>query len=88
MVKPCVSCNPQLSSVQEEELSVFPSYALAMARKEKSVTVRADGNETPCSDTTVKVDTPNVNGQVHVLREAGIFPQQLEGNPTGTTDQV
>jgi len=34
----------------------------------------------------VEVDTPNVNGQV--LREGDIFPQQLEGSPALTGDQL
>jgi len=58
MVNPCVSCNPQLSSVQEEVLSAFPSCANTRAiarKKEESLTVRVDGYETPCSDAAVEV---------------------------------
>jgi len=86
MVNPCVSCNPQLSSVQEEVPNPSCAVIRAMAWKEKSLTVRADGNETPCSDAAVEVDTHNVNGQV--LREGEIFLQKLEGNAALTWEQL
>jgi len=58
----------------------------ATAWKEESLTVRTDGNETPCSDAVVEVDNPNVIAQA--LREGDIFPQQLEGCLALTREQL
>ena len=58
----------------------------ATAWKGESLTVRTDGNETPCSDAVVEVDNPNVIAQV--LREGDIFLQQLEGRPELTQEQL
>ena len=94
MVNPCVSYNPQLSSVQEEiehqVPSVFPSCAVtrAMTRKKtkQRLTVRADNNETSCGNVPIEVNTPNLNGQVS--REGDILPQHLEGSPALTREQL
>ena len=93
MVNPCVSPNPQVSTVQEDieqhVPGLFPSCAVtrAMARKEneqRSILGISD-KEMPHENVTVESNSPNPNGKV--LRE-DILPPQLEGSPPLTRKQL